>query len=351
MLSSVDHRDLSERERAILRAIVHLYILHAAPVGSRFVSRYLEREFKLSPASIRNIMSDLEEMGYITHPHTSAGRMPTDRGYRFYVDTMMEYEHLSREETAAVVQNLMATPRETVLREASRVLGSLSHHIALVRMPQLRDARVHRVEMFALSSQRLLVVIALESDIVRTVSIETHHVPTAATVDEITRVINDRMAGRPLSTITEIVTSIAADAPDEGRDLIRLFVENVGSIGDATRSADGLHVAGTQHLLTLPEFEHPDRVRSVIELVENEEVIVHLLDAAEGGSGVRVRIGNELPDSSLQEYSLIATTYRVGAATGTVGVIGPKRMNYSRMVSLVDLVSGVLSSTFDGRTS
>jgi heat-inducible transcriptional repressor len=339
-MGTVDHHDLSERARAILRAIVHLYILHAAPVGSRFVSRYLEREFKLSPASIRNIMADLEEAGYITHPHTSAGRMPTDRGYRVYVDTMMEYERLSREETEAVVQNLLATPREAVLREASRMLGSLSHHIALVRMPQLRDARVHRVEMLPLSSQRVLVIIALESDIVRTISIETHHVPTSATLDEITRVINERVTGRPLSVITEIVSTIAADAAEEGRDLIRLFIDHVGTIND-----------GTHHLLTLPEFDRPDRVRSVIELVENEEVIVHLLDTVEGGAGVRVRIGNEMPDSSLQDYSLITTTYRVGAATGTVGVIGPKRMNYSRMVSLVDFVSDVLSSSFDGRAS
>lgn len=350
-MGTVDHHDLSERARAILRAIVHLYILHAAPVGSRFVSRYLEREFKLSPASIRNIMADLEEAGYITHPHTSAGRMPTDRGYRVYVDTMMEYERLSREETEAVVQNLLATPREAVLREASRMLGSLSHHIALVRMPQLRDARVHRVEMLPLSSQRVLVIIALESDIVRTISIETHHVPTSATLDEITRVINERVTGRPLSVITEIVSTIAADAAEEGRDLIRLFIDHVGTIDDAAKSADGIHVAGTHHLLTLPEFERPDRVRSVIELVENEEVIVHLLDTVEGGAGVRVRIGNEMPDSSLQDYSLITTTYRVGAATGTVGVIGPKRMNYSRMVSLVDFVSDVLSSSFDDRAS
>lgn len=352
MQPSVDHRDLNERERAILRAIVHLYILHASPVGSRNLSRYLEREFALSPATIRNVMSDLEAAGYVTHPHTSAGRMPTDKGYRFYVDTMMQAELLSREETQTVVENLKSIPREAILREASRLLGTLSHHIAVVQTPHIRDARVQRVEMFPLSSQRLLVVIALESDIVRTLSIETSHALIPDNIDDVCRAINERIAGRPLHAIQELVHDIATVTTDHDRALVRLFVEHAGLLQHPSNMhANSLHVAGAQHLLTLPEFERPERMRSVIELVENHEVIVHLLDTAQDDAGVRVRIGRELPDESLEDYSLIASTYRIGAATGTVGVIGPKRMNYSRVISLVDFVSVVLSSSFDGSTS
>lgn len=352
MQGSSEHRDLNERERAILRAIVHLYILHASPVGSRNLSRYLEREFSLSPASIRNVMSDLEAAGYITHPHTSAGRMPTDKGYRFYVDTMMQAELLSREETQSVVDNLKSTPKEAILREASRLLGTLSHHIAVVQTPHIRDARVQRVEMFPLSSQRLLVVIALESDIVRTLSIETRHALISENLDDVCRAINERITGRPLRALQDLVHDIAAVVTDNDRALVRLFVEHAGMLQHPSNiTANGLHVAGTQHLLTLPEFERPDRMRSVIELAENHEVIVHLLDTAQDDRGVRVRIGRELPDETFEDYSLIASTYRVGAATGTVGVIGPKRMNYSRMISLVDFVSVVLSSSFDGSSS
>lgn len=352
MLSGGTHRELNERERTILRAIVHLYILHASPVGSRVLSKYLERDVSLSPATIRNVMADLEEGGYITHPHTSAGRMPTDKGYRVYVDTMMQAELLPREETQAVVRNILAAPRDSVHREASRLLGTLSHHIAVVQTPHVRDARVLRVEMFPISSQRLLVVIALESDLVRTLSIETAHVLDPDSVDDVCRLINERISNKPLHAIQELVQDMAEQVSDSDRALVRLFVEHADLLQRrSTEVVDGLHVAGTQHLLSLPEFDRPDRMRSVIELVENQEVIVHLLDSSIDEHGVRVRIGRELPDASLEEYSLIASTYRVGAATGTVGVIGPKRMNYSRMVSLVDFVSVVLSSSFDQRSA
>lgn len=349
MYLAADHRDLTERERIILRAVVHLYILHAAPVGSRFVSRYLEREHRLSPATIRNTMADLEAMGYITHPHTSAGRMPTDRGYRFYVDSLMAFEDVSHDVAATVVANLMQSPRDHLLRDASRLLGSLSHYLALVRMPELRTVTVQRVEMIRLSSERVLAVLALDSDIVRTVSIETRHEGALANLDDVSRFINERLAGRPLASVADSFPETAEGTADGSSTstLVRLFVEQAGRLTTSSAATgDGLHVAGTQNLLTHPEFEAPDRMRSVIELVENEDIIVHLLDA-HGDGTVRVAIGNELEHDQLLDYSLIATTYRVGTATGTVGLIGPKRMNYGRMVSLVQFVSSVISRSFE----
>lgn len=336
---------MTEREQAILRAIVHLYILNGMPVGSHLVSTYLERELKLSSATIRNVMADLEEQGYIVHPHTSAGRMPTDKGYRFYVDTLMDHEHLSNIEANAVRTNLMNASRETILRDASRVLGSLSHHLALVQMPQLANVIVNKVEMIPISSVRVLVVIALQSDIVRTVTIETQSLTDVSNLDEITRTINERLSGRPLSMLTtlfpEVHTSTTAD-----RALVRLFVEQVSKLQEPSALLqDQLHVAGTQNLIAYPDLEDRERLRSVIELVENEDVIIHLLGATED-DGIRVRIGNELAHEQLQEYSLIATTYKIGAATGSVGLIGPKRMNYGRLVSLVDFVSNVISATY-----
>lgn len=341
---------LSDREQSILRAVVQLFILHAVPVGSRVVSRYLEREMQLSPATIRNVMSDLEDAGYITHPHTSAGRMPTDKGYRLYVDSLMKIEGLPSEETHAVIANLLVTPRETVVREATRMLGSLSHHLALIELPQLRDAAVQKVDILRLTSDRLLVVISLESDIVRTVSLEWTGTLADASLDDVTRLINERLSGRPLSLLATLfpdVSALNADASSAysgSNGLVRLFVEQVGRLGMSTEGST-LLMAGTQNLLTLPEFEDPARMRSVIELVENEDVIVHVLGSARDDQGVSVRIGNELLSEQLQDYSLVSTTYRIGPASGSVGLIGPKRMDYSRMISLVQMVSTVLSKT------
>lgn len=344
-----DVRNLTERERTILRAIVHLYVLHAAPIGSRYLSKYLEREFRLSPATIRNAMVDLEELGYITHPHSSAGRVPTDRGYRLYVDSLMDIEHLTNLETSTVVSSLLLSPRENILRDASRLLGSLSHYLALVQSPILRDVIVRKVEMIDLSSERILVVLALESDIVRTLSIETSLVPERGTLEDLSRFVNERLSGHTLREIPTLFPDILNATASDSTALVRLFLEEAERMADIVGgTSDSLHVAGTPQLLSHPEFEHPERVRSIIELIENQEVIVHLLDSGVGSTGVRVRIGDELDHEGLKDYSLITTQYRIGSMTGSVGLVGPKRMQYGKMIALVDFVSNVISSKYDG---
>lgn len=337
-----DERELTEREKTILQAIVQMFVLHASPVGSRSISKYLEKNTRLSAASIRNVMSDLEALGYITHPHTSAGRMPTDKGYRMYVDALMELDKYPIEEHQ-IFGALAMSSRDTVLRDASKILGALSHHLAIVKLPQFEDILVNRVEMFPLSSDRVLIVVALESDIVRTVTVESTHVPDTNTVHDVTRFINERLSGKPLRSLPEIFPEIRAEL-DEAPSLVRLFVEHVERLPAISTGAT-VHVAGVPQLLAQPEFDNPERMRSVIELMENEEVIIHLIDSAGGDEGVSVKIGNELEHDELQQYSLVATTYRIGSTRGSIGVIGPKRMQYSRMMSLVQLVSNALTTT------
>lgn len=342
---------LSDRERAILRAIVHLYVLHASPVGSRMLARYLERELQLSAASIRNSMADLEELGLITHPHTSAGRMPTDRGYRMYVDSLMEHEDLPRD-TAAAVSTLLQTPRESLLREASRVLGVVSNYLAVVRLPAVRMVRIRRVELIPLSSERLLVVLALESDIVRTLTIETPMIPKEERLEDVRRLLNERLSGKQLRDVAHQFPDVAQHDTSNTGALVRLFIDHVGKLDNIEQAgSDTIHVAGTPRLLTHPEFVDPERMRSIIELVENQEAIVHLLEDPSAEGGVRVRIGNELAHDDLHDYSLIATTYRLGDVQGTVGLIGPKRMPYGKLISLVEFVSGIISHGYDKRPS
>lgn len=336
--------ELTDRERTILQAIVQLFILHASPVGSRIVSKFLEREMKLSPASIRNVMADLEDLGYVAHPHTSAGRMPTDKGYRFYVDSLMDLDNLPHQDTA-LLDELANRPKEQLLRDASKILSSLSHHLAVVRIPRFGDVVVRNIEIMQLSSERLLVILSLESDLVQTITLETTMMPTSGTVDQVKRLINERLVGRPLKHLSEIFPEAMRDDPGQAPSLVRLFVEHVERLG-SVGSGSNVHVAGAQRLLALPEFDDPGRMRSVIELIEDEDVIIHLVDSATT-DGVNVRIGNELEHEQLADYSLVTTTYRVGSATGSVSLIGPKRMQYSRMMSLVQMVSNVLNTSFD----
>lgn len=338
-----NERQLSDRERTILQLIVQTFILHASPVGSRSLAKQLESNMKLSAATIRNVMADLEELGYVTHPHTSAGRLPTDKGYRLYVDSLIGQERLSIEESA-LLTGLSNSPRENLLRDASKVLGSLSHHMAVVRIPKFEDITVNRVDLITISSERVLVVLSLASDIVQTITIETTAVPSSNTVEDVGRYLNERLSGRPLRSIEEIFPEITSDSTEAGASLVRLFVEHVGRLQSVDSSSSAVHVSGAPHLLNQPEFENPDRMRSVIELMENEDMIIHVVDNLSTTEGVNVRIGNELEAEEMEDYSLVTTTYRVGTAQGSVSLIGPKRMNYSRMMSLVQIVSDTLNT-------
>ncbi len=349
VLIPTEHRELNDRERVILQAIVQLFVLHATPVGSRVVSKYLERTLPLSPATIRNTMADLEAMGYITHPHTSAGRMPTDLGYRFYVDSLADYARPTREELSAVEHDLLTVPRESVMRDASRLLGTLSRHLAMVQLPQVTEARVKRVEIIALSSDRLLVIIELDSDIVKTLTLESNDVVEPSTLRAVTQQLNERLAGRPLSTISSALPELLDPTSASSTGLLRLFVDQVSHLLRAP-SAGSVHISGAQNLIAHPEFDAPERLRSVIELVENEDVVVHLLGSATEAGRISVRIGHELPDPTMHDYSLIATTYRAGNATGSLGIIGPRRMDYGRMMSIVQLMSSVLTRTLGDHT-
>lgn len=336
--------DLEDRERDILRSIVNLYIINAAPVGSRKLSKFIQDHLKLSPATIRNIMMDLEEKELITHPHTSAGRVPTDKGYRFYVDYLMQIEQISKNEYEAINKLVNEVESsEQVLKEASKILGYLSKHLALVRIPTVKDLMVKKLELIKLSSTHILVVIALESNIINTVTLEARFEIDDKNLDEISRLINERIAGKYLKELKENFADIISEAEELEVPMIRLFVDSVDKIFTSPGSSDKIYTSGTQNLLNLPEFEDLSKVKSIIELLENEEVIVHVLDNLEERNDMKVYIGSEIGNEQLNDYSLVISNYSVGSASGSIGLIGPKRMKYNKLMPLVNLASQLLS--------
>ncbi len=336
--------ELDEREQLILRSIVHYYILTATPVGSRILSKYLQKVLKVSPATIRNVMADLEEMGYVTHPHTSAGRQPTDKGYRYYVDSL-QMEGLSPFERSSIQNKLDNAPQEAVLRVASKLIGSLSHHLGVVQIPHLSDVVIEKIELLALSSSRVLVVISLGSDVVRTITLEADCDIDAEALHAVASQLSEKLCGRTLSVIRRNLPEMISDVAVKNTEILRLFVDSADKLfARHMTPGDKVHIAGTTHLFEHPEFENTQRVRSIIELIESEEIVVHLLDFADSVEGrVNVHIGKEIEDTVMEEYSLLTTRYRFASAVGTIGLIGPKRMNYSKMISILDNVAKALS--------
>ncbi len=339
-------RDLNEREREILSTIIQLYILNATPIGSRNLSKYLEGNLKLSPASIRNTMSDLEELNYISHRHTSAGRIPTDKGYRFYVNSLQMIEHLSEREINVFNQDLFKSSSETLLKDASKVLGMLSHYLAVVRIPYINDLLVHRIELIPIASDKLLVVLAMDSNIVRTVTLEINFVINSTYIDSITYLINEKIGGKPLSYIRENFLNIMQSFSPADTPLIRLFVDSIEKLFHKETSTDKIHLAGTQNLLSQPEFDDIEKVKGVIELIENEDVIIHLLDKSDYlPANINVMIGNEMENELMEDYSLVVSSYQMASGKGSIGLIGPKRMNYSKVMSLVRYMSELLTTS------
>jgi len=337
-------RELNQREIDILRTIIHLYILNAMPVGSRSLSKYLEGDYKLSPATIRNVMADLEEMELISHPHTSAGRVPTDKGYRFYVDTIMKREALTQSEMDALRNSLNPNVSEDILKDASKLLGMLSKYLSIVELPHITDLIVFRIELFYLTSNRLLVVLALDSNIVRTVTLEVNFEVSEKNLDQLSRFINEKISGKPLKYIRDNFKDIISDYNQGDAPLIRLFIDSIDKLFKNHYKSDRIHISGTQNLLNYPEFEDLDKVRSVIELIENEDIIIHLFDTYDTGEkSPQILIGKELNIKFLEDYALVISNYQYGSASGSIGLIGPKRMNYSKITSLVQYMTELLS--------
>ncbi len=334
--------ELNDREKGILRHIVHDYIQTAIPIGSRYISKRFESQ--LSPATIRNVMADLEEQGLLFHPHPSAGRVPTDLGYRYYVDYLMEVEQLTSAEKIAIREQLDRVPDATdLLRETSRMLGKISKQLSVVSSPHLGSGIFEKLELIPITSSRLLVVISIRSGLVRTIMLEVGLDVRRDVLDRLGGLLNERLSGLTLLQIRESFVERIRDVQDEQTGLVRLFIESVDNLFTDAHD-EKVHIAGTQNIIEQPEFVDPKNFRSVIELIENEDMIIHLLEKHEGAAkDFVITIGAENNESRAQDYSVVTATYNIDGVTGRVGLIGPKRMNYGKLVPLVDHVAKTIA--------
>jgi heat-inducible transcriptional repressor len=336
---------LNDREKTILHNIVHSYIQTAVPVGSRFIAK--RRDIGLSPATIRNVMSDLEYLGYIGHPHTSAGRIPTDKGYRFYVNELMEIDQLSEKEQSTIQTQLQGTiETDDVLKIASKILGTISHQLSVVTAPQMTSGIFEKLELLQVSSTRLLVIISIRTGLVKTIMMEIHSEIAKSKLEHVARLLNERLSGLTLNEIRNTFAERIREYQNEESGLIRLFIESVDKLFDENRK-DKIHIGGTTNMLSQPEFENAKNFKSVIELMDNEDIIIHVLETGDAkGGAANVTIGEETKIEHLKDFSVVTKTYNVGGITGAIGVLGPKRMEYSKMIPLVDFVATTISDLF-----
>ncbi len=339
---------LTDREHQILDAVIRSYVESAEPAGSRTVARRFQ--LGISPATVRNTMSDLEEKGYLYHPHTSAGRVPTDRAYRLYVDGIMERHALSAAERDTLRQELAhegeGAAIERLLRRAAQVLGLLTQELGLAVAPRLDEATLERLDLIPVAEARVLLVMSLRAAGVRTVYVDVPAVLPAAVLATVTRILNERLAGSTLRELratlpVRLRDSVPGDAA--GAELLNVFIQSADDwFAPVTDSGDDLLLGSASVLAEQPEFASGERLRSLISLTEKRDLLRSAVAGA-AGEGLCVTIGVEHRDPALSGFTLVTSEYQSGDLKGVIGVIGPTRMPYDRVIALVENTSSLVS--------
>lgn len=344
------YEDLNDREKTILRSIVQQFILTASPVGSRNITKRFD--VGVSPATVRNIMSDLEDSGFINHPHTSAGRIPTDKGYRYYVDALMEIQKLKNSDKGFIDKNLDQNILETdeILKIASKLLSTITKQIACVTYPTLDNGILEKIQLVILSSTRLLVVVSIKSGLVKTMTLEFESEVEIEKLHKVESLLNERLNGLTFQEIRKTFKDRLSDIGDAEKPIIRLFIDSVDKIFKDHKKEDKLLITGATNVIQQPEFDDPGKFQSVIELIEDKDIIIHIMDKRRIGNSnnVLISIGSENEEEKFNEYSLITKEYTFGETSGTVGIIGPKRMEYSKVVAIVSYLGDMLSEVLTG---
>ena len=339
--------ELSDRERRILEAIVRSYVETAEPAGSRTISR--RSGLGVSPATIRNTMSDLEERGFLFHPHTSAGRIPTDKAYRVYVDELMAVRPLDSAERIRLAEEISAggSAIESILRRAAQSLGVLTQELGVALGPRLDQTILERLEIVRRSAAKLILVLTLRGGRVRTIFVEVPGEIADQALTEVQFVLNERLAGLSLA---EIRNSLGARLRDVttgtgSTELLNIFLQEGDTLFDAAISDpnDAVLLGQASLLAEKPEFASGERMRRLIELTETRTELATLLRNRSVTSGLQITIGSENGNSLPGGLTVVTAEYHAGSLSGVIGVIGPTRMPYDKVIALVTHTSSLVT--------
>jgi heat-inducible transcriptional repressor len=341
---------MDERSKTLLKTLIERYIAEGQPVGSRTLSRYSGLD--LSPATIRNVMSDLEEMGFISSPHTSAGRIPTPRGYRLFVDTMLTVKPIERggmemTELAGQIQGQLGGQQQLgpqrVITAAARTLSNLSHFAGVIMTPR-RAQSFRQIEFMRLSDKRILLIIVSPEGDVQNRIIQTELPYTPAQLIEAANFFNAHYAGMSFDAVRD---HLRVELRDLRRDMSQLMQAAVEAGSSAMEEEDDhVYISGERKLLEVEDLSSSmDKLRRLFDVFEHKTSLLQLLDVSSHAQGVQIFIGGESQLVPLEDMAVITAPYEVdGQIVGTLGVIGPTRMAYERVIPIVDITARLLSS-------
>ena len=333
---------LDKRAQILLKTLVEHYISEGQPVGSRTLSK--SSGLDLSPATIRNVMADLEEMGYIASPHTSAGRVPTQRGYRFFVDTLLTVKPLESQEIQRLEYELSSPDPQELRASAAELLSTLTRFAGLVMIPKRKSIAFRHLEFLPLSEKRILLIIVTSDGNVQNRIIVADRPYTQSELTQATNFFNQHYAG---NTFEEAHNKLHDELRQMQSDMTRLMAAALEASNRALESErDNVVISGEHNLLQVDELStNVSSLRKLFELFERRHTLLQLLDNSQRAEGIQIFIGNESGYLPLDECSMVTAPYEAdGEVVGTLGVIGPTRMAYERVIPIVDITARLLSN-------
>lgn len=341
------HVDIESRRKSILGAIVESYVDTAAPVGSRAISQRFR--YAISPATIRNVMADLEEMELIMQPHTSAGRVPTDKGYRFYVDSLLEPKHLTKEEESIINKLIHHSGNdiEYVMQNASKAISIITNVAGMVLTPRLKRSIFKHIELFNMDDSRILAVIVTTSGFIKNSIMDFEERVTRQELTRITEFLNSELEGVSLGEIKSYLTRKLL----EERDSFYTFLKRAAdilSVPGLFRADDHLHFEGAACIMSHPEFTDVRKAGLFLKACEDKKDLLNLLNEDMELEGIKIHIGKENIDSEMQDCSIVTCNYKInGATVGAVAAIGPTRMEYGKVMSVLNYISRELGKELE----
>lgn len=336
--------ELDPRAREVLREIVMQHITSGEPIGSRTLAKC--GKFHLSPASLRNVMADLEDLGYLHQPHTSAGRVPTDRGYRFFINHLMKSRSLTLREQAAIDEEVrQASEIDEVLHLASSVLSKLSDQVGIVFMPTLLQFAIRSMDFILVAESKLMCVIVGSNGVVVNKVIETRFPFTRDELEKIGRFITTEFAGCTLEQIRRrLIRMTEQERAQHDAMLQKMIALGIEAVNDVVPFEHELYVEGAASILNKPEYADAASLRKTFLALQEKEKLIEILETCLSADGLQILVGSESDFTQIHNFSIVARRYGSSSAPlGMVGIIGPMRMEYSRMAPLVDYLSRALS--------
>ncbi len=337
---------LDRRAQLLLKALIDMYIRDGQPVGSRTLSR--DSGIGLSPATVRNVMSDLEELGLVASPHTSAGRIPTVQGYRLFVDTMLSVEPLDSQEVSELKKQLSPEMNSrSLMKSASSMLSNITHLAGMVMTPGMGAMAIKHLEFLPLSDQRVLSILVINDKEVHNQIIHTDRDYNPAELQQAANYINEHFLGHDLLTMHEMVKHELVQTREEMNDLMKLVIEMSSKVVEQEEASDTekLLVDGELNLMGFHDLSNVEKLKQLFEAFQKKRDILHLLDRCQQGDGVQIFIGQESGYGPLDDCSVVTSPYEVsGEVVGVLGVIGPTRMAYDRVIPIVDVTARLLSA-------